>query len=325
MTRPSDPSTHTRREFLRSTSLAAGAVLLAGTADSQDAEEPKLPRRTLGRTGLEVSILSLGLGAAGDGDVDPGVVREIVNTAIDGGVNYIDDAPIYGNTEAIIGPVLAERRSEVYIAGKVEAQDKAGALAQLEKSRRDLQVDTLDVASLHNLGDFDPEQVAGPNGAFTALREAREAGHVRFLGVSGHNRPSCYAPFIRTGEVDVVMVPMNFVDRHTYDFESKVLPAAMEYDCGIICMKVLGGVPNWNYRNIGHPNLAEHYESCIRYALTLPGVASAVMGLCTVAETRQALDAVRTAQPLADEEFAALLTQGKELAPGLGPRFGPTG
>ena len=149
MTRPNDRPTHSRREFIRSTSLAAGAALLVGSAGSQDAAEPKLPRRTLGRTGLEVSVLSLGLGAAGDGDVDPGVVREIVTTAIDGGVNYIDDAPIYGNTEAIIGPVLAERRSEVYIAGKVEAQDKAGALAQLERSRRDLQVDTLDAAFIH--------------------------------------------------------------------------------------------------------------------------------------------------------------------------------
>ncbi len=310
----------TRREFIKSSALVAGAVAVGSSATAQ---EPKLPMRVLGRTGIEISLLSLGLGAAGDGRVDPDVVREIVNLCIDEGVTYIDDAPIYGNTQATIGPVLTQRRSDVTVASKVEAQDRAGALKQLEQSRRDLQCDVIDVAFIHNVPDFDTEQMMGPEGAFTALREAREAGHVRFLGLSGHNRPGRFISTIETGEVDVVMMPMNFVDRHTYNFENTVLPAAAKQNCGVLCMKVLGGVPNWNYRNIGHANLAAHYTDAIRYAVTLPGVASAVMGLCTPDEARQAIATIKSAEPLDDAELATLLAKGKGLVDGLGYHYGP--
>ena len=88
-------------------------------------------------------------------------------------------------------------------------------------------------------------------------------------------------------------------------------------------MKVLGGVPRWNYRNIGHANLAEHYTDAVRYALTLPGPATATMGLCTLDEVRLALDTVRAFEPLTDQDLPDLLARGEELAPRLGHRYGP--
>jgi predicted aldo/keto reductase-like oxidoreductase len=310
----------TRRDFLRAASSAAGALLLGEAGPTQT----QLPKRTLGRTGLEVSILALGLGAAGDGNVDPGIVTEVIEAALDAGVNWIDTAPNYERMQATLGGVVARRRPEAYVTTKVEEHTRIGALAQIEQSRRELQVDVVDVAFIHNLGDFDRDHLLGPEGAFTALREAREAGHVRFLGVSGHSRPGKFAPVIRTGEVDVVMVAMNYVDRHIYDFEEQVLPAAGEQQCGTLCMKVLGGVPNWNYRNVGHARLGalEHYESAVRYALSLD-VAAAVMGLCNLTELRAALDAVRRFRPLTEDERAALLATGARLAPEWGPHYGP--
>jgi predicted aldo/keto reductase-like oxidoreductase len=261
----------TRREFLRTVAGAAGGLVVAGQAVA-DGPAP-LPKRRLGRTGLEVSILSLGLGASGDGRVDPGVVREVIGAALDAGINYIDTAPNYELMQPTLGAILAQRRDEAFVTTKVEVQTREGALAQIEQSRREMQVDTIDVAFIHNLGDFSLDHMLGPDGAFTALRQARDRGWVRFLGVSGHSRPPKFPPVIDTGEVDVVMVAMNFVDRHLYNFEERVLPAARARDCGIVCMKVLGGVPGWNYVNVGHARLAEHYESAVRYALSLNGPA----------------------------------------------------
>jgi len=270
-------------------------------------------------------MLSLGLGAPGDGRVDPQTVQEVVETALDAGVNYIDTAPNYELMQATLGPILARRRDDVFVTTKVEEQSRQGALAQLERSRREMQADVVDIAFIHNVGDFGLPQMLGPDGAFTALREARDAGHVRFLGVSGHNRTGHFAPVIGTGEVDVVMVPMNFVDRHLYNFEEQVVPLAHKHGCGVVCMKVLGGVVDWNYLNVGHARLGapEHYESAVRYALSLEGIATATMGLCNLGELQAALDAVGRFHPLSEDERAALLRTGADLAPAWGHHFGP--
>jgi hypothetical protein len=90
-------------------------------------------------------------------------------------------------------------------------------------------------------------------------------------------------------------------------------------------MKVLGGVPGWNYRNVGHANLAAHYISAVRYALSLPRVANAVMGLCTPDELHQAIDAVLAFAPLSETELTSLLAAGAEIAPTWGHHYGPVG
>jgi len=314
--------TPTRREFLHTLVGAAGGLTLASGASPQDGPAP-LPRRKLGRTGLEVSILSLGLGASGDGRVDPAIVTQVIEAALDAGINLIDTAPNYELMQATLRPVTARRRNEAYVTTKVEEQSREGAAAQIEQSRRELQLDTIDIGFIHNVGDFNIDHMLGPDGAFTALRQARDAGRLRFLGISGHNRPAKFAPVIASGEVDVVMIPMNFVDRHLYNFEEQVMPLAREHGCGIVCMKVLGGVPNWNYTNSGHARLADHYEAAVRYALSLDGPATATMGLCNLGELQTALDAVRRFHPLTEEERTALLATGAELARGWGEHLGP--
>lgn len=317
------PPRVSRRAFLRAAALAAGGLATAAT--TQPAEPAPLSRRPLGRTGFRASILALGLGAAGDGDVDHGLVREITTQAIDAGINYLDTAPNYGQVQAVIGSIIATRRADVFLVSKVEEQTREGASRQIEQSRRDLQTDVLDAVFIHNVGDFDFGHMMGPDGAFTALRQARDAGHVRFLGISGHSRPASFLPVIATEDVDLVMIPTNFVDRHLYRFEERVLPAAREHSCGAIGMKVLGGVVDWNYRLIHHARLGdpEHYESAVRYALTLDGPSTVAMGLCTLEELRIALDAVRNFRPLSPGEMMALVTSGSHLAPKWGHHYGP--
>jgi uncharacterized protein len=313
-----------RREFLRTTALAAGAAALAGQATAP-AADAGFPTRVLGRTGFRASILTLGLGAAGDGEIAPDVVREIVRRALDAGVNVIDTAPNYGRIQAIAGPAIATDRDRIFLISKVEEQTRDGARRQIEQSRRDLQCDVLDAVLIHNVADFEFEHLVGPQGAFTALREARDAGHTRFLGISGHNRPGHFLPAIATGEVDLVLIPTNFVDRHLYHFEERVLPAATAQRCGVIGMKVLGGVEGWNYRRLHHARLGaeEYYGNAVRYALSLEGIATAAMGLCTLDELDTALAAARAVRPLEPDELEALLRTGEQLAPQWGHHYGP--
>ena len=124
-----------------------------------------------------------------------------------------------------------------------------------------------------------------------------------------------------------MMVAMNFVDRHTYGFETKVLPAALEQNMGIACMKVYGGMKG-GFGVAEGPNTGPMVQSkmkrmAVRYALGLPSVASCVIGPHTVDQLRENVQLANDYQPLSDKEFASLLADGKKLATQWGPHFGP--
>ena len=95
-----------------------------------------------------------------------------------------------------------------------------------------------DLLYFHQVGDRKIEIASGADGVFTWLLKQKKAGKTRFAGISGHNRPHKFVRLLESGEVDVLMVALNFVDRHTYNFEEKVLPAARKHEVGIVAMKV---------------------------------------------------------------------------------------
>jgi predicted aldo/keto reductase-like oxidoreductase len=122
-------------------------------------------------------------------------------------------------------------------------------------------------------------------------------------------------------------VTMNFVDRNIYGFEDKVLPAARKHDCAIVCMKVYGGVTGrWDgYRKLRPGRLVgdEHRQDAIDYALSIPDVATLVVGMKSLEEVRLTIQAVRNHQPLEGARREAVLAKGVELAREWGDRLGP--
>lgn len=309
----------------------AGAVLggfIPSRARSSDkVDDEKIPKRILGRTGVEVSSLALGMGPLGINEsISQAEFESLVNLCVDLGVNYIDVAPNYGSGEEKLGPIIKTRRKEVFLVTKVEESDRDGALRQVHESLKKMQTDYLDAVHLHNFGGFSTERVLSGDGAFTGLLEARESGLIKFIGISGHEHPMRFLKALETGEIDIVMSVLNFVDRHTYDFESKVLPEAIKRGAGIAAMKVLGGAVGMQYSK-PTPALMpiEHYTSAIRYALGLPGVAAVVIGLKNREEILQAVEAVKSYKPLSDADKVALEQIGKELAQKWGAHFGPVG
>lgn len=318
----------TRREFLEKVVSGAGGLtladqLLAGGALAEAREGgSSLPTRLFGRTRVRVPII--GLGSATLQDFPQKEVEKVVNGAIDRGITYIDTAPNYGNVEEKLGPIVKRRREEIFLVTKVEEQDKEGALRQVQESLKRLQTDHLDLVHLHSLGDEDVDLVLGKEGALAGLLEAKAKGWLRFIGVSGHNRPGKFLPALRTGQIDALMVAMNYVDRFTYNFEERVLPEARKRNLGIAAMKVLGGPMGFQYHPPAPGRLSgEAYSDALRYALSLPGVAIAVVGMRDIGQVEQAVKVARSFRPLTLTEMERLLAQGQRLAKEWGPHFGP--
>ncbi len=298
-----------------------------GAPADRPASAGRLAMRMLGRTGVSVSLLGFGTAPLGSDNSTPDMVTRTVGLAIDLGITYLDTAPNYGSTtqrygnaEMKLAPILKTRRQDVFLVTKVEPTQptRDGILRQLEQSLRRLGVDNVDAAHIHNLGVWDLTQVMGPNGTIAGLLEAKKRGLIRFLGTSGHQGITKFAPVIDTDEIDLTMNTLNFVDRDTpqYNFEDMVLPTARRRNTGIVGMKILGGGINWAYDGRTAGNFAAFHERAIRYALDIPNLATALVGFSNEAEVRKAVDVARAYAPLNPDERSTLLAQGRTLAAG---------
>jgi hypothetical protein len=313
-----------RREFVKDTGvlLAGGAVagLREPACAAQPPKEGQVPRAVLGRTGVEVSRLGLGCAWFQRKQVGVEDVRKVLHRALELGVTYLDVAPNYGNAETgfseeKMGPTIKEIRNQVFLATKTEEPSYEGTWDLLRQSMKRLQTDHFDLVHIHNFGHEprfpDLKLTLGPKGALGALQEAKKKGVVRFIGASGHLHPSRFHAALDTGAIDVLMNAVNFVVQHSYDFEHKVWARARRDKVGLVAMKVLGGAGS---NRLGFRLARDHYDSAIRYALSIAGVACAVIGMETIAELNQAAEAVRKFRPLSEEEAHQLAKLGLELA-----------
>ena len=328
MSRPEDSSV-SRRTFIRHTGLVTGAAIVGGQTSAVGADEPgvtggtgEIPRRILGRTGVPVTTFTLGTAACGS--LPAPEIAALVNVALDEGVNAVDTSEMYRNSQEGVGLALGKRRDEVFLSTKVFANSIPDAEASLAKSIRLLKTDCFDLLYYHGLGSLNIEGTMEPDGVFTWLLKQKKAGTCRFVGVSGHHLPGRFRQFLESGEVDVALISLNFADRHTYDFEERVLPLAGKHNVGVVAMKVYGGMAGMKYQKPAPAQMpAEHISAAFRYALTLPGVATANIGPASIEEVRHNVRMAKTFQPLSDAELATLLEQGKKLAADWGEHFGP--
>jgi len=298
----------------------------AASRDSLPTEE--LPKRVLGRTGVEVTTMTLGTAPCGlSPEIPPPEIGKIVLHAIDRGINAIDTAPAYIEAEEGIGLVLGPHRKNIFLCTKVLAETIEEAEKSLTKSFDLLRTDWIDLVYYHSVGDQDVEKALQPDGVFTWLIKQKQAGKFRFLGISGHNRPGRFIPLLETGEVDVLLTVVNFVDRHTYNFEEQVLPVAQKHNTGIVAMKVFGGASRsaGSYKNPDAPPELplEHLRSAVRYALGIPGVATLNLGVHRKEQIDANIKLVQGYEPLTEAEQSNLLELGKQLASQWGPHFGP--
>lgn len=313
-----------RRDLLKA---AAGTTVLGVVLDEEALAAPPIPQRVLGKTGVRVPILGFGTAPAGiRRDVKNAL--ELYNAALDAGIHYFDTAPThtgYGRAQEQLGCLFKTRRQDVFLATKTHESRGDEALRLLEKNLKEMRTDHADLVHAHSLGDLDLDTALGKNGVFAALAKAKKEGLTRFIGVSGHHRPARFLRVLREFDLDVIMCAVNFADRYTYGFEGQVFPAAAQQNVGLVAMKVFAGM---NYSDPGMSNSKmppAHHDQALRYALSLPDVATAVVGMSTLTELRQNIARAQAFTPLTAQERQALIPIGKKLAARWGAHFGPVG
>lgn len=241
-----------RREFVKG--VAAGLVV--GPMLAQ-AEPLLLPHRTLGRTGIQVSIIGFGSGSRFLMYKEEDKAIEALNRAIDLGITYIDTALSYGDgkSEIRVGRVMASRRKEVTLATKIPGRTAEQARRQIELSLKHLQTDHLDVLHIHSLSnDEDIAAIEAKGGVLEALYEAREKKITRAIGVTCHSNPRALKTILERHDFDCTQMALNAGLASMADrpdgmkatpagadcFEQLALPVAVRKNMGIIAMKVFG-------------------------------------------------------------------------------------
>ena len=270
--------------------------------------------RILGSTGEKVSIVGLGGAHIGWQETENDSIR-IVRTAIDNGVNFMDNCWDYNNgqSEIRMGKALRDGyRSKVFLMTKVDGRDKRTASQQLDESLRRLQTDHIDLLQFHEIIRMsDPIRIFGPGGALEGVLEARKAGKVRYIGFTGHKSPRVHLKMLQTASdngftFDAVQMPLNVMDAHYDSFEKKVLPVLSGNRIGVLGMKPLGG------GELLRSDTVTAIE-CLHYAMSLP-TSVVITGCDSLAVLQQALEAVGSFSPMSEEQRSALLAKTARAA-----------
>ena len=295
-----------------------------------------LERRPLGKTGLQVSVLGLGGSEVGYQDVPQKTVDAIIARALDLGVNMIDTAECYADSEQLIGRALGQRRKDVVLMTKCghamleSAAYRAGGFASsewdpamlarsIDRSLKRLGTDYLDVIQFHS----PPSAVLGDDHAIDVLRKARDAGKARFIGCSTDSDDAIRA--VELGVFDTLQISVSIADQEAIE---RVLPKARERGMGVIAKRPianaawLGRSADWysqpyrerlkklDYDFLKRPDSA---TTALRFTLAIPGVSCAIVGTTRPGRYEENARAVASG-PLPPTEFEKIRDRWKAIA-----------
>ena len=232
-----------RRQFIKSSAIAAGAVLLSSKEVEAMSRPPnnerltnKIPKRVAGRTGQRLSII--GFGGIVVTNAEPEHAKKVVAEAVEKGINYFDVAPTYGDAELKLGPALRPFRNNCFLACKTTKRDRAGAKEELDNSLKNLKTDHFDLYQLHGISDVenDVKVALGKDGAIQTFIEARKAGIIRYLGFSAHSDEAALMA-MKEFDFDTILYPINFCTHYKGKFDQEVLAEAKKRNMGILALK----------------------------------------------------------------------------------------
>ena len=271
-----------RRNFLKK--AAAVTVITSLDRKASHAAETAIAHRTLGRSGEKVSMI--GIGGYHIGTPSEQEAIRIVRTAVDNGVNFLDNCWDYndGASEERMGKALRDGyRQKAFLMTKIDGRTKAN----------------------------DPERIFAAGGGMEAVVEAKKQGKIRYIGFTGHKSPDIHYKMLQTAfshnfHFDAVQMPLNVMDAHYDSFEKKVLPVLVEHGIGVLGMKPMGDKIILNSRTASA-------TECLHYAMNLP-TSVVITGCDSMEILNQALNAARTFKPMSKSEVAALLAKTSSAA-----------
>ena len=303
----------TRRDFVR---LVMEALAMMSLTPSLLANESRngVPYRALGRTGESVSIVGLGGFHIGV-QKDEGESIRIIRTAVDDGINFLDNSWDYndGASEIREGKALRDGyREKVFLMTKIDGRTKRSAEDQIHESLRRLQTDHIDLMQFHEIIRMDdPDRIFAKGGAMEAMLAAKQAGKIRYIGFTGHKSPHIHLKMLATAaehgfRFDTVQMPLNVMDAHFNSFGKMVLPVLVKDGIAVLGMK-----------SMGDPFILDSKAvtptECLHYAMNLP-TSVVITGCDTLPILQQALAAARSLRPFTPAQLQALLAKTEPLA-----------
>jgi len=271
--------------------------------------------RTLGSTGEKVSAIGVGGWHLGLKHVDEKLAIRIVRSAIDRGINFLDNCWDYneGESELRMGKALRDGyRERAFVMTKIDGRSKKEAAKQLDESLRRLDIDYIDLVQHHEIIRFeDPHRVFDDQGANAALVEARAAGKLRYIGFTGHKDPLIHLYMLEVAEqngfhFDTVQVPLNVMDAHYRSFEKQVVPELVKLKAGILGMKSMANGILLKSKTVTP-------VECLHYALNLP-TSVVITGIDRMEILDQAFAAAESFHPLSNDKRETLLRKTRAAA-----------
>lgn len=278
-------------------------------------QQTEMPMRTLGRTGVKVSLVGLGGWHLGFDYIDEALSIRMIRYAIDNGINFMDNCWDYsdGVSEKRMGKALRDGyRERVFLMTKIDGRTKEEATKQLDESLKRLQTDHIDLVQHHEILRFeDPHRIFDEQGANAALIEARDAGKISFIGFTGHKDPHIHLHMLEVAkengfEFDTVQMPLNVMDAHYRSFEKMVLPELVKQNTGVLGMKALANGTILESKTVTA-------IECLHYAMNLP-TSVVITGCEDMEDLEQALEAARTFNPMSELDVKSLLGKTAKAA-----------
>jgi len=274
-----------------------------------------IERRPFGRTGHPSTVTLFGAAALARASQDE--ADRALEVLLRHGVNHIDTAARYGDSELRIGPWMARHRRDFFLATKTGNRTAREAREDLHRSLDRLRVDHVDLIQLHSLGHPDDwDQALGPGGALEALVEARERGLARFIGVTGHgwSIAAMHRRSLARFDFDAVLMPYNIFfaqhERYRQTFE-EVLAICRERHVAVQIIKSIARGP-WATSDRTHTTWYQPLEAqadidrAVHWAMGMPGVHLNTVGDLTLLP--RVLDAAaRFQRRPPDAEMTAML------------------
>jgi aryl-alcohol dehydrogenase-like predicted oxidoreductase len=313
----------TRRELLQRLALLTGATLVpwrvfgATELAPSDKLGPLLPLRTLGKTGLKVTMLAVG--GSHIGRPSESVAQAVIEAAMESGIRTFDTAQLYqnGGSEERYGKFLTPKyREYVLIFTKTMAEDAATARSHLEGSLRRMKTDYLDLWQLHDVRTIDKADLRIRN-VLDVMLKAKEEGKVRHIGFTGHGSWRTHAHVLETTDAfETCLMPINVADPSYESFTLNVLPTLVQRNMGAMAMKTLaadglmGGRDGTGPRII--PDRLSVHEA-LRYVWSLP-VSTLVSGMASVAHLKANVASARSFVAMPEAERQALIAKVADVA-----------
>jgi aryl-alcohol dehydrogenase-like predicted oxidoreductase len=285
-----------------------------------------MERRQFGKTDMCVSVLGFGGSEIGYDHTPADTVETLLNGALDTGLNVIDTAECYEDSEELIGKTVSHRRAEYYLFTKCGHRDGFDAPdwdsrligPSIERSLRRLRTDHLDLVQLHSCSS----QTLRSGEVITALARARDAGKTRYIGYSGDNDAAVYA--VTCGAFDALQISINIADQQAIDH---ILPLAQQHQLGVIAKRpIANGV--WQYEMTPKDWYVQSYWArwrklnydfndpgaiALRFTITVPGVHTAIVGT-TKPERWKENAASIAAGPLPESEYGKIRERWHQVA-----------